>query len=113
MKSKEEVRTDGRAVFYCCLYNDFRKAALECGYALAIHGSMAYDMDLIAVPWVDDAKPVEDLVKAISDCIGQTVWKDHHLTNKDARSHGRIAYSLSIHSDWVIDLSIIPPTKND
>ncbi len=92
------------------LYNDFKRAALECGYALALHGSMHSDMDLIAVPWVEDAKPVEELAKAINDCIGKTVWKERNL-ERDVKTkpHGRIVYTLSIMGDWYIDLSIIPP----
>jgi hypothetical protein len=109
MKDKSEVRTDGRAVFYTMFYNDFRKAALECGYSLALHGSMANDMDLIAVPWVEDVQPVEELVKRISDCIGNTVWKDYHLKTIGMKPHNRICYTLSIFSDWYIDLSIIKP----
>ena len=31
MKSREHVVTNGRAVFYACLWEDFRKAALDCG----------------------------------------------------------------------------------
>jgi hypothetical protein len=110
-KTKDEVRTDGRAVFYTILYQDFRKAALECGYALAIHGSMSSDMDLIAVAWTEDARDSTTLVKRISDCIGNTVWKDHHLIEVGIKPYGRIAYSLSIFSDWQIDLSIIPPNN--
>lgn len=108
MKTKEEVRTDGRAVFYTVLYASFRKAALECGYALALHGSMIHDLDLIAVPWVDDATDFETLVSKLSDCISETIWKDHHLKSASVKPHGRIAYTLSIYSDWHIDLCIMP-----
>lgn len=109
MKNSNEVNPNGRPVFYAVLYNDFRKVALECGYALALHGSMARDMDIIAVAWQEDALPVESLVKKISDCIGETVWKDHHLNTAEAKPHGRISYTLSIMGEWFIDLSIIPP----
>jgi hypothetical protein len=110
-KDKSEVRTDGRAVFYTVLYKSFREAALECGYALAVHGSMISDMDLIAVPWVNDAKTPDELAKAISDCIDATVWKDHHLMDRHEKPHGRVTYTISIYSDWHIDLSVIPLGK--
>lgn len=112
MKDKSEVNTEGRAVFYAVLYNRFRKAALECGYSLALHGSMAKDMDMIAVPWVEDAKTPDELVSAISDCIDGTVWKEHHLFDRHEKPHGRIAYTLSIMGDWNIDLSITTAAKN-
>lgn len=111
MKTKDQVKIEGKPVFYAILYNDMKKAALELGYALAMHGSMHTDMDLIAVAWVEDAKPIEDLVQAINNCIGHTVWAERNLTNKEIKPHGRITYTLSIMGDWFIDLSIIPPTN--
>lgn len=109
MKTKDEVRIEGKPVFYAVLYNSMKKAALKLGYALAMHGSMHTDMDLIAVPWVEEAKPVEELAKAINDCIGRTVWAEHNLTNKEDKPHGRVTYTLSIMGHWSIDLSIIKP----
>ena len=110
MKTKEQVRIEGKPVFYAVLYNSMRKAAIDCGYALALHGSMQSDMDLMAMPWVEDAKPVEELVKAIDDCVGQTVWKEFSITKGPThRPHGRMVYTISIMGDWHIDLSVIPP----
>lgn len=112
MKKKEEVIVEGKPVFYAVLYNSMKKAALNLGYTLALHGSMQMDMDLIAVAWVEEAEPVEKLVKAINDCIGTTVWKEHNLSNYKTKPHGRISYTLSIMGAWQIDLSIIPPLSN-
>ena len=113
MKDKDEVKIQGKPVFYAVLYNDMKRAALEKGYALALHGSMHRDMDLIAVPWVEDAKPIEELVAAINECIGPTVRSDRNLMAKEDKPHGRISYTLSIMGDGFIDLSIIKPFKND
>lgn len=107
MKEKSEVTHTGRAVFYTVLYPRFLKAALELGYTLALHGSMASDMDLIAIPWVEDAASEIKLVEAFSDAIGETMWKDHHFKLPKEQPHNRITYTLSIYSDWYIDLSII------
>lgn len=109
MKERNEVTNNQRSAVYAVLYNDFREAALDCGYALAVHGSMLSDMDLIAVAWTEEAEPEKELVKAISDCIGDTVWEDYHFEERSERPHGRIVYSLGIYDEWRIDLSIIPP----
>lgn len=109
MKDRKECFPDGRPVLYTILYNSFRQAALDCGYALALHGSMHNDMDLLAVPWIDNPESVETLVSKISDCIGETIWKDHHFMNPTEKPHNRISYTLSIYSNWHIDLSIIKP----
>jgi len=107
MKHKDEITTNGRAVFYAVLWPDFRSAALELGWALALHGSMSSDMDIMGMPWTEDARPVEELVEKISDCIGHTVWKDYHLEPHYGKPHGRIVYTFAISGDWYLDLSII------
>jgi len=50
MKSREHVVTNGRAVFYAAMWEDLRNAALDKGWALALHGSLASDMDIMAMP---------------------------------------------------------------
>jgi hypothetical protein len=109
MKTKEEVKIEGKPVFYSILINPMKTAALDCGYTLAMHGSMHSDMDLIAVAWTEDAKPVAELVSSLNDCLGNTIWKEHNLETCTEKPHGRLAYTLSIGGDWFIDLSIIPP----
>lgn len=108
-KTKEQIKTEGRAVFYAVLWPSLKKAAIECGWALALHGSMESDMDLMAMPWVEDCKPVEEMIKTLSDCLGNTVWKDHHIKPHYGKPHGRVVYSLSICADWYLDVSCMPP----
>lgn len=108
MKDKSQVKTEGKPVFYAVLYPSMRKAALECGYALALHGSMQADMDLIAMPWVEEAKSPRELVKALDECVGATVWKDYKWKRKTIKPHGRVCYTISIMGEYYIDLSIMP-----
>ena len=110
-KDKSELKLEGRISFYAVLLNRFKNAAADLGYMLTVHGSMANDLDLIAVAWTEDAKPVKELVKAISDCMGATTWKKHHFRSRVKKPHGRLAYTLSWFSDWRIDLSVMPPKR--
>jgi hypothetical protein len=59
-----------RAPAYCALVPAITKVAREFGYAVAVHGSMTTDLDLVLVPWVDEASPAEDVVEAIRLLIG-------------------------------------------
>ena len=43
--------------------------ARELGYNLVLHGSLARDIDLIAIPWVESAVPAEQLVEAFLEVI--------------------------------------------
>lgn len=113
MKKAEQVNMNPKATFYAVLYADFKRVAVECGYTLAIHGSMASDMDLIAVPWVEKPEQPETLVAKIAECIGQTVFSLRDKLEPELRPHGRLAYAITILGDWYIDLSIMPilPSK--
>jgi hypothetical protein len=92
-------------VFYASILSDVRAAARECGYALAVHGSERRDFDLIAVPWVPDAKSEAELVKAvwIAAC-----GHHHSSVQPSVRPHGRRSYVMHIGTKAYIDLSVMP-----
>jgi hypothetical protein len=107
MKSREHVTTNGRAVFYACMWNDFRQAALDCGWSLALHGSLANDMDIMAMPWTEEAKPVEEMILALEACLTIPKESAHFETTKfTEKPHRRVVYTIHIFADFYIDLSV-------
>jgi hypothetical protein len=88
-----------------------RTAALFKGYAVAVHGTLKRDIDLIAVAWTDQASPADDLVHTIKGAVAGVLGNCITLGEPTKKPHGRIAVTL-IHPGHVgeIDLSIIPPT---
>jgi len=93
---------------YAVMIGDLQKIALEHGYALAFHGSMQRDFDLIAVPWTEDASSP---LKLIYDLMP---FKDKHAAvGREEKPHGRQAYLLPIEAGLAIDISIIPPENAD
>ena len=108
VKSREHVITNGRAVFYASMWNDFRQAALDCGWALALHGSLSNDMDIMAMPWVEEAKPIEEMIQALEGCL--TIPEEgHHCQTQvsEDKPNGRVVYTIHIWADFYIDLNII------
>jgi hypothetical protein len=91
-----------------------REAAKFKGYAVAVHGSLKRDIDLIAVAWTDQAYPVDDLVRAIQGAIGGVLGNCLLLGEPGQKPHGRIAYTL-VHPGFAgeIDLSVIPPRMKE
>jgi hypothetical protein len=102
-----------------------RAVAKEKGYALASHGSMARDIDLIAVPWRGhDVAPAFELVEAIraeaERVTGHTTaWfnderahpSDYTRRNPEPKPHGRLGWSIHIMGmRCYIDLSVMPTT---
>jgi hypothetical protein len=107
-KSREHVITNGRAVFYACMWEDFRNAALDKGWALGLHGSLANDMDIMAMPWTEDAAPIAEMVKALENCLTKTdkdLWVPTK-TNTD-KPNGRVVYTVHIFADFYLDINII------
>lgn len=105
------------AACYAALYPALVKVAREHGYALAIHGSMTRDFDLIAVPWMDNASEAIVLIRAIKDaCAGVFSHADvDHLIpngNPGKKPHGRIAYSIHLTNAGCygpyLDISVMP-----
>lgn len=87
-----------------------REAARFQGYAVAVHGSLKRDIDLVAIPWTDQAKPVDALVSSIKGAVGGILGNCLTIGEPSQKPHGRVAYTL-IHPGFAgeIDLSVIPP----
>lgn len=75
------------------------------GYAMAVHGSMQRDLDIVAVPWTAKAKAARTLVKALCDHLGC------EAAAPSEKPHGRIAYTLLMGGACFMDLSIMPRRK--
>lgn len=72
-KRREEVNPNPKPMFYAVLLHRFREIALAHGYALAVHGSMASDMDLLTVPWVEEVSEPLELARAFLKEMRTTV----------------------------------------
>lgn len=109
-KKISELKLNPKAMFYACVLEDLRKVAAKCGYALAIHGSLQSDLDLIAVRWNDNYESPLHLVEELISVIGHTILLDEDsldLTNPEKRFGNQIHYTIPILGDWFIDLTII------
>lgn len=102
MKNWTDVRTKSKLrKRYAAIIPEVRKIARRCGYAIAIHGSMERDLDLIAAPWVDHALKPETLVLRIETALvklayrhKRSFWKMDGITAN--KPHGRLAYAIPI-----------------
>lgn len=105
----------GRAAELCRtvypeLVGEARAIARQHGYAIGVHGSLLYDLDLIAVPWVEEcAAPyalVTKLREGMTHCLG--------VDEATVKPHGRAAFILAFPDGLHVDLSIFqPPSEGD
>lgn len=96
------------APIYAALYSGLCEVARSHGYALAIHGSVSRDLDLIAVPWIDNADSVIALIAGLAKRVG--ICSDSESIKIDGpedKPCGRQAWKLQIDHGLSIDLSII------
>lgn len=84
-----------------------RHTARRAGYAVAVHGSMARDLDVIAVPWREGAVAPAVLVERIMAAIGGAFTPGQQ--NPALKPHGRLAYAINLHpTGMYVDLSVTP-----
>lgn len=95
---------------FALLIDPIRKVARQLGYAIALHGSLAKDIDLIAVPWTDEAVEADVLVVAIVHLVkaftGET-WGHVDKGCPRDKPHGRRSWSIHFWGSF-IDLSVTP-----
>lgn len=107
-----------RAAAYVALYPLLLQIAKRHGYALAVHGSLHRDFDLIAVPWIEEASEPLTLIKAFKKAT-RTVTQHEETDHKWAKDcsptqkpHGRVSYSLHVTNSGMyggyLDISVLP-----
>lgn len=87
------------------MYGVLRDVARNHGYALAIHGSLNRDFDLIAAPWTEDAVSERELIAAF--CKAGALYEVPDKPPED-KPHGRVGYQLFPGGARYVDLSILP-----
>lgn len=93
--------------------------ATKHGYAMAIHGSMATDLDLLFAPWQDDAAEPEMLIESIRASIDGVV-QDRNEGQPETKPHGRMAWSIYLDEESAnnqgtgpyIDVSVMPKAEH-
>jgi hypothetical protein len=86
------------------MYPDMAEAARRHGYALAVHGSLARDFDVIAIPWVESPSPHEDFIAEL-----ESRFAFKRIGVPTVKPHGRMAYTISIgFGHCFVDLQFMP-----
>jgi len=108
VKTKEELKPNYGPVYAAAVYPGLCKIFHNHGYALAVHGSVARDFDVIAIPWTESVSDPDRVLAEITSVFAIRVCGD-----PTEMRYGRMAYTLSIgHSECACDLSFFPPLTN-
>jgi hypothetical protein len=112
---------------YELLIEPIRSQCRNLGYAIAVHGSLNRDIDLIAVPWTADAVSPRRLAEEVFAVAWHVNWLAHwswfpargqEFTLEGGpgiKPHGRLGWviNLTMGKGPYIDLSVMPPQAAD
>lgn len=105
-KSAAELKPNYAPVYAAALYPELCPIFHRHGYALAVHGSLARDFDLIAVPWSEHVSPPDVVMAGVTGEFAVEL-----IGNLKTKQHGRLCQTISIgHGNCSIDLSFMPRT---
>ena len=92
-------------VYAAALYPGLAEITRRHGYALAVHGSLARDFDLLCVPWVEQPSTPEEVIESIT----QEYAVELRGGPPTEKPHGRRAWTLSVgFGECYIDLQFMP-----
>lgn len=112
-KDREAVTSNGRAAFYAAMWDDIRQCAMDCGWAVALHGSLASDMDIMAMPWTENAVSFASLIQKISKLFSGNFLSGLHSISYNDKPHGRIVATIPIWADFYLDISTMKGEKHE
>lgn len=112
------------------LIEPLRARARELGYAIAVHGTLKRDIDLVAIPWTPEAVDAHELAEAVRQVAeGITGWARPKIGLEDSeyfkqgsrgsKPHGRLVWTFHLEEKWqggggpYIDLSVMPRLTDD
>ncbi len=113
--------------FYSVCLEGLQSIAKEMGYNLVIHGSMNRDMDLVAVPWINEPKTHIELIESFCKYLG-VPKEEKTKSNPYPYLHsilpgGRNSYVINLNrgskfngyldAEYYLDISITPLVPNN
>jgi hypothetical protein len=97
----------GYAPVYAAIYPGLAEIARSHGYALAVHGSMRRDFDVVAIPWIERPDPPDTVVETMTRKFAL-----RQVGECEEKCHRRMVYTLSVsHGECFLDLSFMPTIK--
>lgn len=103
------MKPANNAPFYASIYAKLAEEVRAMGYALAIHGSLGRDFDLICIPWIERPQDPERVV----DRLVQRFALRRLDGDPEIKHHGRMAYTMVFLGGWGdlhLDLQFMPAT---
>lgn len=104
MKTIEQLKPSYAPVYAAAMYPELARLFQKHGYALAVHGSLARDFDLIAVPWAEKVSQPRTVLRELTSTFSIKL-----IGKRGKKNHGRYAYTYAVgFGHCSLDLSFFP-----
>ena len=117
MKASEKP-THAKPSLYAHYYFQLKEIAESFGYNLLLHGSMHRDLDLVAVPWVDEPQDEFNMINALSMHLRGLEFERKEDAMYSVLPGGRHSYVINLNrggewngyvdNQYYIDISVTP-----
>ena len=97
---------DNNAIFWIFKFPEYRRIAAECGWAIAIHGSAVHDLDLMAMPWIENHTTADELAQRLTDTEQPNFRRPYEKSKPGDKPNGRIVYTIFTGGTY-IDMNVI------
>jgi hypothetical protein len=111
MPGLDEKKATYAPAYMVGIYPALADRARTLGYALALHGSLKRDLDIIAIPWTEAAVDPNTLLLAL--CEEFDVATNNPLGLPEAKPHGRLCWTIPLWWGAYLDFSVMPPIKDN
>lgn len=102
-----EKLKDNNAIFWVFHFPAIRETAASLGWAIGIHGSVTHDLDLMAMPWIDNHSTADELAAELAAVVAnEEPW--YEKSKRGEKPNGRIVYTIMAGGTY-IDLNVIEP----
>lgn len=104
----KEIFNSCKPAFYSNIFDDLKRVAKECGWALGLHGSLANDMDIMAMAWTENATTAQELIDTICDkCFKNNPFDETNRVPYFDKPNNRVVYTIVIWKDFYLDINVI------
>ncbi|CCH01937.1 hypothetical protein FAES_3931 [Fibrella aestuarina BUZ 2] len=98
-------------IMYVTYFGILQAIAQQHGYALAVHGSVVRDFDLVMVPFAPKVSPHDFVLEDIRQAIGNTGPTSEVFDQVGQDCHGRTLYAIECGSGGYFDICFTPTVE--
>ena len=95
---------NNNAIFWVFTFPKIREIAYHCGWAIGVHGSITNDLDLMAMPWIENPTSADELAERIQNAVDNQGRK--YVKTCGEKPNNRVVYTIFAGNTY-IDMNII------